>query len=302
MGLLALKTRGRLYLLIVCAVIFTLIAFNDFFKVSRVVCVPITFTLSGTPALLATIEDNECLLELDLGSKFQLSLKKSILDGINDKKAHKMAHWKDAKGDSYESPSYLIPNVSIGDLVLADVIARQESDIYRQNTTLWNDQDKKDVQIILLGSIGRPLLEKTNLLLDFPHSKMIACNSKYKLKRLGIYLENMTKIPFEGGERGIIIKTDTDAGILRLGLDTGATITLIRSSRLHDQKCTIDEHGFSTYTTSKLSIGNADFGSKDLFLYDITSELHEIDGVLGMDFLKDHVIYIDYQEKMIYIL
>ena len=62
-----------------------------------------------------------------------------------------------------------------------------------------------------------------------------------------------------------------------------------------------EKHGFPIYTTSMFEIGSKNFGSMNLYLFDITPELHEIDGVLGMDFVKNHVIYIDYKDKVLYI-
>lgn len=265
--------------------------------------ISIMFTSFGCPAVLTTIEGKTYLLQLDLGSKFPLSLSKDILESINEKKHHGAAQWRDAKGNFYESPSYLIPSIKIGDLVLTDLVTRQENEAYRANTTLWNDnKEQKNFPNKQMGSLGRPLLEKTNILLDFQNSQMIPCNNKQQLQKMGFYLNRMVKVPFEQGEKGIIIiNVETDTGILRLGLDTGATITLIRPSRVQDQKCTIDARGFCAFTTQKFSIGNNNFGSKNLFLYDFTPELLDIDGILGMDFLKNHIIYIDYKNKMIYV-
>lgn len=303
MGLVMPKTKKKLYLIITCAVILAFFGFQHFFIFpSQSIHIPLTFTPSGTPVLLASIEGEKVLLQLDLGSKCQLSLRKDILESIKDKRPYEAVQWRDAKGNSYESPSYLIPRVKIGELSLTNIIARQELDVYRINTTLWNDnKDEVDSTHRYLGRIGRPLLEKANILLDFRNSMIIVCKNAHQIKKLGFSLSDMIPVPFEGGAKGIIIKADTDAGLLRLALDTGTTITLVRASCLQNQKCAIEERGFSVFTTQKFFIGNNDFGNKNLFLYDITSELNDIDGVLGMDFLKNHVIYIDYEDKMIYI-
>lgn len=53
-----------------------------------------------------------------------------------------------------------------------------------------------------------------------------------------------------------------------------------------------DSRGFQVFTTQKFFIGDKEFGAKDLFLYDIAPELKEIDGMLGMDFLEKHIVYI----------
>jgi len=249
--------------------------------------------------LNASIEGKTYSLQFDLGSKFLLSLNKNVLEAINDKKSFGMAKWQDVKGNFYEEPSYSIPRVKIGNLVLTQIVARQENDAFRTGATIWKSVQNSTCKHV--GCLGRPLLEQTNFLLDLKNSQMIACNSKRRLQKMGFVLDNMTKIPFEGGSKGIIINFETDIGMLRLGLDTGSTITLVRTCRLQDQNCTKDARGFPVFTTQKFSAGNKDFGAKDLYLYEITPELKEIDGMLGMDFLENHIIYIDYKGKFVYI-
>ena len=39
----------------------------------------------------------------------------------------------------------------------------------------------------------------------------------------------------------------------------------------------------------------------DLYIYDLIPQFGEINGILDMNFLKDHVVYIDYKDKFIYI-
>ncbi len=252
--------------------------------------------------LNASIEGKTYPLQFDLGSKFPLSLKKSVLEAINDKKSFGLAKWQDVKGNFYEEPSYSIPCIKIESLVLTEIIARQENDAFRTGTTIWKDiSGVPNSTCKHVGCLGRPLLEQTNFLLDLKNSQMIACNSKRRLQKIGFVLDNMAKVPFEGGSKGIIINFETDIGILRLGLDTGSTITLIRTCCLQDQNCTKDARGFSVFTTQKFSVGNKDFGTMILFLYDITPELKEIDGMLGMDFLENHIIYIDYKDEFVYI-
>ncbi|MGE5196268.1 MAG: hypothetical protein ACM3JI_02935 [Anaerolineae bacterium] len=263
---------------------------------------PITMTPSGCPAITAVIEKQTYLLKFDLGSKFSLSLDKDILEAVQSKKSYGVAKWRDVKGNFYESPSYIIPRVKIGDLLLIDTIVKQEDDIYKINTTLWNNKENEPTPSIQhFGTLGRPLLEKKNLLLDFKNSLMFVSNDIKKLKENGYNLNKSIKVSFQMGRTGIILLVNTDIGTIKLSIDTGSTVSLVRSSIFQNTEINKKEHGIPIYTTSKFAIGNKDFGNKDLFLYDITSELNEIDGVLGMDFLKKHVVYIDYKNKVLYI-
>lgn len=84
--------------------------------------IPFVFTISGTPAVITAIEDKSYLLEVDLGSKFPLTLDEKVLESIKNKKKHHPVYWKDAKGNSYESSSYLLPRIQVKSLALQDIL------------------------------------------------------------------------------------------------------------------------------------------------------------------------------------
>jgi hypothetical protein len=52
-----------------------------------------------------------------------------------------------------------------------------------------------------------------------------------------------------------------------------------------------------TITLPELVIGGLNFGEIDLYAYDFSDKFAEFDGVLGMDFCRKHVIYLDFNEK-----
>src|ERR1700728_2782281 len=112
MGVLK-RVKSKFFLLAGCVLI-PVIFFCIFWRQPHLVFIPVTFTSSGIPMLDASIEGKTYPLQFDLGSKFPLSLKKNVLDAINDKKSFGMAKWQDVKGNFYEEPSYYIPCVKIG--------------------------------------------------------------------------------------------------------------------------------------------------------------------------------------------
>lgn len=262
--------------------------------------IPVKFSPSSAPLIEVEIEGQLYPIAIDLGSKFQFALNQNVLVNIN-KKSHGAARWKDAKGNSYESVSYVIPKIKIGDLVLTNLVTKENPKDFISNVTLWeNTQSQTDVVYEKLGSLGRPLLEKFNLLLDFSNSRIIASNSLKKLKKAGVDVKKMVKVPLENG-RGIIINVNTDLGIRKFDLDTGATLNFVRASLLQNKECKRGPYGMDVFTTSKFVINKKDFGKVTLHLLEITPELHEMDGCLGMSFLKNHTVYIDYQNKVVYI-
>lgn len=283
-----------------CMVVGALCILLRFFSVEpSVVGIPITFSRSDTPVVTVEIEGKLYSLEVDLGSKFQISLNKTVLESIIDKKVNGVAKWRDTKGRFFESPSFLISHMSMGDLALKDLVVKQEDDVYIANGALWSELETPYQKS---GAIGRPLLEKTNLLLDFPGCKIFPCNNGKQVETAGFFLNQMVQVPFESGPKGIILQIESDVGLLRLALDTGTTINIVRASRLEDRECKKNAHGFPVFTSSKFSMGGNDFGTTSLILYDLSPELKEIDGLLGMSFLKNHTLYIDYQKKILYIL
>jgi hypothetical protein len=48
-------------------------------------------------------------------------------------------------------------------------------------------------------------------------------------------------------------------------------------------------------------MGNTNFGPMDLYSFDICEEMTDGEGLLGMDFLKKHRIYLDFDKKLAYI-
>ena len=81
-------------------------------------------------------------------------------------------------------------------------------------------------------------------------------------------------------------------GVKKFLLDTGATLSVYRES----------DSQSSDSIRFRMNIEGYDFGGWDFLPYPITSDLaSELDGVLGIDFFKTHVICFDFQEKYLYI-
>ena len=264
-------------------------------------CISITFNQSNIPLALVDIQGEKYALAIDLGDKFSLSLNRHALKNLG-KMPHSPLHNRDAWGKSYETQAYILSKIKIGDLSFNDVIVAEVNEAFVKNTTLWAETDNlEELLKDRFGTIGRGLLGELNLLLDVKNSLIFVSNNIKKLKKDGYNLEQLIKVPFETGRTGVVLSINTDIGTIKLSIDTGSTVSLLRSSLFQDEKLNAQKHGLPVYATSKFQIGNKDFGNTNLYLFDMTPELNEIDGVLGMDFLKNHVVYIDYKNKVVYI-
>ena len=193
--------------------------------------IPVVWTVSTTPAVQARIDGKTCFLTLSSASKFFLTLNENGMDLLEDKTPCGTATWRDLKGNSYESPSLHVKRVVVGPLEFSGVIAQGIYNKDAQNGILWESPNyKRSDWPETSGSLGRPLLANTNLLLDLGHDKVIVANSKNSLKKYGVNLASMKKIPLEPDERGIIVKINTGIGPLRLDINTGATNSVVRPS------------------------------------------------------------------------
>lgn len=267
-------------------------------RFSRAVVIPISLTSSNMPCLAIRIEGKPYPIGLDLGADTPLALNQRILNQVVKKESRGTSSFLDLQGNLYHSPLFVLPEVRIRNLHLKNIPTREDSETFHKNSILWSEEDN---EFDPLGAIGRPLLKKTNLLLDILNLTVIACDSPRTLAKMGFSLDKMIYIPFIFSKKMIpVFEAETDAGLLRLSFDTGCTETIIRSSRLKDHPQTTDERELTICNSSCFMMGNHNFGTQRLLLCDLTPEIEEIDGMLGMDFISNHIMYIDYKNQALY--
>lgn len=297
-----MKTKkNKLILLLIFIVPFC--CYNiSFFCKKNPVAIPVTFGAADIPLAPVEIQGNTYLLEVDLGSKFPLSLNPKILENL-EKTTKGTQTARDMMGNTYAFTTYLLNTIKLKELVFNHVLTNANSEDYVLAITLFSE--KTSTQEIIdgdLGTIGRPLFADSNIFLDFPHSQICICNDISDLQKFGYSIENFITIPLVKGRTGWILQAETDLGKTRFSLDTGSTLSFIRQQDLPSAQIKKDNPRLSYVDSSRFIIGDQDFGSVNLHLLDITPELHEIDGLLGMDFLKKHPIYIDPKKQLIYVL
>ncbi len=258
--------------------------------------VPVVFNSANIPLIKVDIEGGSDFFSLDLGSRFPLSIGEKLFHA-KKRDTLKPQILKDLKGRVYHAPRCLIPEIKIGNLIFKKVIAHEEQEKFKKNTSQLLQPGTATYRAG--GRIGRPLLEQRNLFLDFSHNRLIFCDNLTKLIETNRCPKELSKVFLKLG-RGIIFEVETDFGNKNLGLDTGCTLTYLRED-LSWQAKEKDEYGLSFSLSSKFKIGGKEFGSHRLYPYEITPELTEIDGCLGMDFLKNHVVYLDFSKKIAYI-
>lgn len=240
--------------------------------------IPVTF-LRRDPSIEVVVEGNTYSLKLDLGSFVPFAFSKEILEGMR-KFEYGTVSWGDFSGKKYEAPAYTLPEIAINHLKFTNVLTAEDSKDFHMNTTL------RGPPVFPPGVIGLPIVEKYNLLLDFPHSVIYASNDILSLQQAGILSQHLLAVPFVRHQDGILLSVETDKGLCRLILDTGSTCTVMRQPH--------------PVLTEKFCISEHNFGKRAITHIDLSSHCN-FDGFLGMDFLGEYPVFIDYANKMLYI-
>lgn len=267
----------------ICALGIIICSFLFFFPSNpKLSPIPITLSPTGRPLVSTIIEGKELFLHLHLGTRAIICLNESVMSSLKEKQRCGSVPWADGQGTVHKSLTFLIPKITLGDLVLEDAIAEQAA-----GPDEWT------------GNLGRALLERSNFLFDFQNLLLFPCDSKSHLRRAGYQLDKMIRIPFQITALGPTIPVETDFGVFQMSFNTSAIPTYIRSSQL--PKNALSQNTEESHCcTTKTVVGKNDFGSQVLFSYDLCPSL-DLDGFFGMNFLQNRVIYIDYQNRDIYI-
>ncbi len=260
--------------------------------------IPVQFTFGQIPYVETEIEGQKHLLEVDLGANCDICLHKEILDRISEKKLIGKNYWCDIKGNEYESDIYAIPKIQMGKVQIKTCPVEAEDPQFLSNAVILSSREKSNY--ITSGRIGSKIAQKSPLLLDFNNSVFFLVRNRKGLKKLahqGYRIKALLKVPFYSEKGHIIFTIDTDVGKKRFVLDTGATVTVIKPTFATEEELQEMHKNQVFMTTSKFVMGSHDFGEMDLLCYDFSNKLENIDGFLGMDFCKKHVIYLDFKEQ-----
>ena len=253
---------------------------------------PIQFSAEGFPCLEVEIENQKYLLKAALGSKFQMKLHPNILKEL-EKTVFKTESWTNLKGLQFEAPSYKIPSIDLGKLHFDQVVVVESE-------TSNSEDNEKDFEMV--GCLGRPLLSKVNLLFDLKHALIIASNDIKKLQKDGYDLKTFIKVPLQITAKSINCAVDTEVGTLRLALDIGFSCNILRKKTFYKEAFSLERVGsFFILPLKEVVIGGFDFGKGEFLLLDIADKLDEIDGIIGMEFFRSHVVYFDFKHQVAYI-
>lgn len=262
--------------------------------------IPIIFS-HKKPCINVEIEGVRYLFQLDSGCFDCFSThKKEVIEKIKNKTPLNSVNWFDVNGNSYVSPTFMVDKINIETFEISNAIIQEENPFFILEGSHLNpsenpSREKDNGLEIISGRIGIKVLRVLDYwLIDFPSSSIFAIRDIEKIKQVpGFSFEGFTEVHLEDIRSHVALLVETDFGIKKFILDTGALRSVIAppSERYLNHQI---------LKTSRFSIGGYDLGETELYLFR-PAEDFLCDGFLGQDFFQKHAIYLDFKKNRAFI-
>ncbi len=264
------------------------------------VLVPIPeYSPAKLPCVNVDIEGQQLLLILDLGFRGDLAIDKCILDSFESKTFVKERLTYGIRSKPYTNKSYRIPKAMIGSMSFSPPMVQEENPEFLKDSRVETNGETETSKEV--GRLGWELFLQSNLLLDVPHSRTAFCDSLDTLIKHGYQGQAFTRTPLFL-ERGLVeVEVNTPDGVLRCMIDTGATFSVLNNNIEQDgqqlKDFVWDPDNPIEYPSLKIS--GEDFGPIQFYPLPIQIPIR-IEAILGMDFLKKHILFLDFRNQYAY--
>lgn len=263
------------------------------------ITVPITkWSAIQAPCVDIRIENKTFPVELDLGFRGNLTFTAQWVETLSSKTFLREKSMYGIRGKEYATKLYQIPALEVGKMTFFKPILQEEKEEFTKDSTFVKKGQKQSPKEP--GRLGWELFYNVNLLVDAENSLIAFCDSLETLAKQGYEIEQFTRSPLLL-ERGLVeFNAEIPEGILRCVLDTGATWNMLNCGIEETQS--IDDlmwHVDSIVERSSLKINGNDFGPISFHKLPIKIPIR-IEAILGMDFFKNHIVFLDFRNKYVY--
>jgi hypothetical protein len=272
------------------------------------------FSSQNIPCIEIYAENKTALVKVDFGIR-TINLPSAFLDQIEKKNIGK-EKFCGVRGKKYERKVYQLPKISIGDNINLFQVKIAETNLDFEKDAMLDGEGEGP-----LGRIGWGAFYGINVLIDCSNSLMAFCDSLDTLSKKGYPTQDFTEVPIVL-DRGVIeFDATTEKGILHCMLDTGATMSLLNkdldgsNDHMLLTPMDIDEEKFqkanpdnrdliifdpeNDYPLSIFELSKKDFGP---ITFKKIKTPFQTDAIIGMDFIDNTLIYIDFINRKMYFL
>lgn len=257
------------------------------------------FTAADQPCLPIQMNEKTITIKLDLGFRGDFGFKREFLAEIPEKKYLGLGEKYGFRGNVYKEKLYEGPKITIGNMVFSQGTLEEEAEQFSKDSFIGKEGQEPSPDEI--GRVGWELFRIVNLFLDLKNSKIAFCDSLATLGQQGYSIETFVKTPLLSNRGFVEFDAMTPSGLLRCSLDTGSTWNIL-NTELEAGK-TIEQMAWDPNNVSKFlefKIEGVNFGEMAFHRIPVNIPIHD-DATLGMEFFKEHLVFLDFYEGQIYI-
>jgi len=241
---------------------------------------PITFK-GGFPIVNVKINNNPISVLFDLGAaNIGLSLSKKIIEqnGLSlrytgtEKKLH------DSQGRSAVVKEFVIPKIQLGNFILTNINGSE------YHPFPWGAPGPPPEEVTH-GVIGLGLISHFNVIIDYQHEKLILIKNDHCPDEYSLRAWKQIHFIFNKNIFTPVRLNDKKNNRLILLWDTGAPFNFIKSGILN-------QSGIVDLIIDDQSLNHVMFTIQSM-------EGLPADGVVGAPFFRDHIVYIDFDKKIL---
>ena len=256
------------------------------------------WTAAQCPCIPIQIEEHIISSKIDLGFRGYFSIANSIMEKIKEKSSINKQIMHGFQGHQYKKNVFKIPVIQIdGQIFLSNEVQEEAKDFNKNGTFVSDGSSPSPCEP---ARLGWQIFQNTNLLLDFRNNKIAFCDGLSTLGKQGYSVQDFVKTPLIT-ERGLIeVNIKTTNGLMRCVLDTGCTWSVLNTP--NEQGKSMDEliwNSENFYKMPFFKIDGMEFGPITFRCLPIELPIH-IEAILGMDFLSQNTVFIDFSQNLVY--
>jgi hypothetical protein len=238
------------------------------------------------PVVEVAAGDKTLRLALDLGGTDALSLSQSAASDLDVEWTGRHRFVLDAFGRLWRGREFIVPEVTIADLTLHGVRGYEIPDSRFQIPGMDGDVMQLD------GYIGVDLLNKFNVLVDYPNGRLVLLDHAAAPPG-GV--DDWPGTPFTFDRKGVVSRIMLDGRPIVANWDTGATHTVIRPDRALPHWPRWQRGPQEAVTAESLAIGGAELGAFNLVLLDFRQP--RVDVIIGTNLFEQRAVWFDFAGK-----
>ena len=232
---------------------------------------------NNSPCIEIQLDTNKMFLLVDIGGFASLNLDTSIVSKCGYRISVDSISSKNYKGDTNKINYFTISELIIGDFHFSNFKAK------------CGKQNNKT------GYIGLSFFSNFKVLFDYKNSNLYLIHDSIPQE---LDISSWDKLDFDFDKFGISTPIKINGKEHSFFWDTGATFSLIKPD-FADKNETVKRGDFDFYSPQTISLNSNTYKPCDLLVMDF--KFPPFDGVIGHNFFSNKMVYIDFENQLIYI-